>query len=125
MGCESGLQARRMATWSRHPDRVIADHDTTEVLAHLVVASVFKTVGSYVNRAVGGFDSHALPPFFLDAFGAVGLSAAQPTRHNQEAQLDTNSITPTSVGGHSSQRIKAPGTRFANFGLGVRRDSAS
>ncbi len=35
------------------------------MLAHLVVASVFKTVGSYVNRAIGGFDSHALPPFFL------------------------------------------------------------
>ena len=36
-----------------------------EVLAHLVVAAVFKTVEPYVNRAVGGFDSHALPPFFL------------------------------------------------------------
>ena len=35
-----------------------------EVLAHLVVAAVFKTVEPYVNRAVGGFDSHALPPFF-------------------------------------------------------------
>ncbi len=38
-----------------------------EVLAQLVLASVFKTVGPYVNRAVGGFDSHALPPFFLAA----------------------------------------------------------
>ena len=36
---------------------------TAEVLAHLVVAAVFKTVEPYVNRAVGGFDSHALPPF--------------------------------------------------------------
>jgi len=32
-----------------------------EVLAHLVVAAVFKTVESYVNHAAGGFDSHALP----------------------------------------------------------------
>jgi hypothetical protein len=36
---------------------------TAEVLAHLVVAAVFKTVEPYVNRTVGGFDSHALPPF--------------------------------------------------------------
>ena len=34
-----------------------------EVLVHLVVATVFKTVGTYVNRGSGGFDSHALPPF--------------------------------------------------------------
>ena len=39
--------------------------ESTEVLAHLVVAAVFKTVGPYVNHAAGGFDSHALPPFFL------------------------------------------------------------
>ena len=32
-----------------------------EVLAQLVLAAVFKTVESYVNRAIGGFDSHALP----------------------------------------------------------------
>ena len=35
-----------------------------EVLARLVVAAVFKTVGPYVKHAVGGFDSHALPPYF-------------------------------------------------------------
>ena len=35
-----------------------------EVLAHLVVAAVFKTVARRVNRVVGGFDSHALPPFY-------------------------------------------------------------
>jgi hypothetical protein len=34
-----------------------------EVLSGLVPLAVFKTVGSYVKRAVGGFDSHALPPF--------------------------------------------------------------
>ena len=36
-----------------------------EVFVHLVVATVFKTAEPYVNRAVGGFDSHTLPPFFL------------------------------------------------------------
>ena len=38
---------------------------SVEVLAHLVVAPVFKTVGSCDKRGSGGFDSHALPPFFL------------------------------------------------------------
>ena len=28
-----------------------------------MVATVFKTAEPYVNRAVGGFDSHTLPPF--------------------------------------------------------------
>ena len=37
-----------------------------EVLRRLVPRSVFKTVGLYGNHAAGGFDSHALPPFFLD-----------------------------------------------------------
>ena len=32
-----------------------------EVLARLVAAAVFKTVGRRVNRVAGGFDSHALP----------------------------------------------------------------
>jgi hypothetical protein len=36
----------------------------TEVLVRLVAASVFKTAGLSVNRSAGGFDSHALPPFF-------------------------------------------------------------
>ena len=34
-----------------------------EVLADLVIAAVFKTVGPYEKHAVGGFDSHALPLF--------------------------------------------------------------
>ena len=38
-----------------------------EVFVHLVVATVFKTAEPYVNRAVGGFDSHTLPPFFSRA----------------------------------------------------------
>ena len=38
-----------------------------EVLAHLVVAAVFKTVVPCAGRTVGGFDSHALPPFFCPA----------------------------------------------------------
>ena len=33
------------------------------MLAPLVRATVFKTVGLYGNHAAGGFDSHALPPF--------------------------------------------------------------
>lgn len=37
--------------------------EVSEVLAHLVVATVFKTAGPCVNRAVGGFDSHAFPLF--------------------------------------------------------------
>lgn len=32
-----------------------------EVPAYLVVAADFKSVGTYVNRKFGGFDSHALP----------------------------------------------------------------
>ena len=34
------------------------------MVAQLVLATVFKTVEPYVKHAVGGFDSHALPPFF-------------------------------------------------------------
>ena len=34
-----------------------------EVVAQLVLASVFKTGEPCVKHAVGGFDSHALPPF--------------------------------------------------------------
>ena len=43
---------------------ITAETFHVEVPAHLVVAAVFKTVGLYVNRATGGFDSHALPPFY-------------------------------------------------------------
>ena len=47
-------------------DAVVSRHaeSTVEVFVHLVVATVFKTAEPYVNRAVGGFDSHTLPPFF-------------------------------------------------------------
>ena len=45
-----------------------------EVLVHLVVAAVFKTVGTCVNRWSGGFDSHALPPFFRAFFRTVSCS---------------------------------------------------
>ncbi len=41
--------------------RLVASNEDPEVLAHLVVAAVFKTVGTRVNRRSGGFDSHALP----------------------------------------------------------------
>jgi hypothetical protein len=37
---------------------------TSEVLLELVLGAAFKAVGPYVKRAVGGFDSHSLPPFF-------------------------------------------------------------
>jgi len=38
------------------------------VPARLVAATVFKIAVSRVNRAAGGFDSHALPPFLLPYF---------------------------------------------------------
>ena len=50
---------------------------SSEVLVRLVAATVFKTVGPYVNRAAGGFDSHALPlfwPVFLMAFSLWNAS---------------------------------------------------
>ena len=50
-----------------------------EVLAHLVVAAVFKTVEPYVNRTVGGFDSHALPPFFCAAGRMLWHHEASPS----------------------------------------------
>ena len=34
-----------------------------EVLPRLVPGTVFKTVEPYGNHVVGGFDSHAFPPF--------------------------------------------------------------
>lgn len=40
----------------------------SEVLAHLVVATVFKTAARGVNRRAGGFDSHALPLIVLRRF---------------------------------------------------------
>ena len=49
----------------------------TEVLVRLVAASVFKTAGLSVNRLAGGFDSHALPPFFSRLVGC--MSAAKCT----------------------------------------------
>ena len=50
-----------------------------EVLAHLVVAAVFKTVEPYVNRTVGGFDSHALPPFFCAVGRTLRHHEASPS----------------------------------------------
>jgi len=37
-----------------------------EVVVSLVGTAVFKTVEPYGKHAVGGFDSHALPPFFFE-----------------------------------------------------------
>ena len=42
----------------------LGDDSQVEVPVRLVAAAVFKTVGPYVKHAAGGFDSHALPPFF-------------------------------------------------------------
>ena len=56
-----------------------------EVLAHLVVAAVFKTVEPYVNRAVGGFDSHALPPFLCAVGRTLWHHEASP---RQAPRLD-------------------------------------
>ena len=56
---------------------LVASNEDPEVLAHLVVAAVFKTVGTCVNRRSGGFDSHALP--LSGAIGSTsGLSAKDP-----------------------------------------------
>ena len=49
-----------------------------EVLVRLVAAAVFKTVGPYVKHAVGGFDSHALPPFLLAMARSVPSRRVQP-----------------------------------------------
>jgi len=45
---------------------VRAEPTPSEVLAHLVVAAVFKIVEPGVKRTAGGFDSHALPLLYLD-----------------------------------------------------------
>ena len=57
-----GIGVTDLYVWDSKTKRV---QNKTEVLAYLVVAAVFKTVGRYVNRVFGGFDSHALPPFYL------------------------------------------------------------
>ena len=44
----------------------------------LVPGSVFKTGEPYGNHAVGGFDSHALPPFWnLLVFGAERVTPSE------------------------------------------------
>lgn len=45
-----------------------------EVLALLVQATVFKIAGSHGNHVIGGFDSHALPPFSLRSVQADDLT---------------------------------------------------
>ena len=47
-----------------------------EVLAQLVLVAVFKTVGSHGNHVIGGFDSHAFPPFFHLAVPQIETSIA-------------------------------------------------
>ncbi len=46
-----------------------------EVVVSLVGTAVFKTVEPYGKHAVGGFDSHALPPFSNVPFRPDRLSA--------------------------------------------------
>ncbi len=67
-----GPESRR-----RPADRSDRTVDKGEVPARLVAAAVFKTVGSYVKHAIGGFDSHALPP-------SLALREA-PARHGGPA----------------------------------------
>ena len=57
-----GDQIQRLA-----PNLTMLD---TEVLGGLVPPSVFKIAGPSVKPAAGGFDSHALPPFYLPRFPA-------------------------------------------------------
>ena len=47
--------------WMQYEARRVKISDIPEVLAHLVVAAVFKTVEPGDKRWAGGFDSHALP----------------------------------------------------------------
>ena len=44
-----------------------------EVLPRLVPGTVFKTVEPHGNHVVGGFDSHALPPFFAPSLDQESL----------------------------------------------------
>ena len=71
------------ARWLLLSLKLSADAGPTraEVLAHLVVAAVFKTVARRVNRVVGGFDSHALPPF-------SALANNTPERATKKRQQD-------------------------------------
>ncbi len=76
--------------------RVLAERAIfPEAPAHLVVAAVFKTVAPCVQRAVGGFDSHALPledrmlcvRTILRRFVATkDLNLARPIRHHGKAR---------------------------------------
>ena len=75
---------------AKHPLKI-----SVEVLAHLVVASVFKTVGSYVNRAIGGFDSHALPPFFLGTACRLSRPAVTALRRIGQTDLRRCSLPKT------------------------------
>ena len=63
-----------------------------EVFAHLVVAAVFKTVGPHVNRVVGGFDSHTLPPFFT-ALSSRNVASTQPNPEQRSETSRRKSIT--------------------------------
>ncbi len=52
-----------LITLRRHPPDFDANTQPREVLPELVLGAVFKIVGPSVKQTVGGFDSHALPPF--------------------------------------------------------------
>ena len=49
-----------------------------EVLPRLVPGTVFKTVEPHGNHVVGGFDSHALPPFFARSSDQESLMVRPP-----------------------------------------------
>ena len=51
------------------------------MLALLVQAAVFKTVGPHGNHVVGGFDSHAFPPFVRH--GKMVRSSIAPRRKTE------------------------------------------
>ena len=68
-----------------------------EVLVRLVAAAVFKTVGPYVKHAVGGFDSHALPPFSQHRWGwdcqIDQLTSSLGSRDSRCNPLQTGGLT--------------------------------
>ena len=51
-----------------------------------MLAAVFKTVEPYGKHTVGGFDSHALPPFFSCAKFAESLTANRPLSFGKKAR---------------------------------------
>ena len=68
--------------------------DELEVLVQLVLATVFKTVGLHGNHVAGGFDSHALPPSIVSAFGQTVATETVKYRSNDPVNFDVDFSVP-------------------------------